>query len=254
MNMTAHNNPPNTHDSALGNLEDYLALASTFVKHGYACVTLEQFSPSRKDLILRHDIDINIDAAVEMATRERERGFLATYYALLTSEFYNLMSKSGRIAIRAIAEMGHEIGLHFDTAVYASADEIDEKIMQECNQLEQILGCSVKSVSPHRPGRVCSGWLAKNHSPAGRNHPYQTRFFSEARYYSDSPGYWGHGNPLEHLRSQEVSAAQILTHPHLWCGAPPYHRDAQIRMAIHDRLNDLRRSAEEHFSGFVWNE
>ena len=53
-------------------------------------------------VILRHDIDYSLDKAVALAELERELGVSSTYFVLLTSEFYNLLSKDNLSKISKI--------------------------------------------------------------------------------------------------------------------------------------------------------
>ena len=54
-------------------------------------------------MILRHDVDLSLDAALRMAELEAEAGAAATYFLMTRSEFYNLDSPSGERGDRAAA-------------------------------------------------------------------------------------------------------------------------------------------------------
>ena len=51
---------------------------------------------------LRHDVDISIKKAVEMAEVEQAAGLHSTYYILLTSPFYNAFSTDNIQRIKTI--------------------------------------------------------------------------------------------------------------------------------------------------------
>ena len=51
--------------------------------------------PRRGDLLLRHDVDLSLDAAVQMAELEAEEGVSATYFLMTESVFYNLGVEGG---------------------------------------------------------------------------------------------------------------------------------------------------------------
>ena len=70
-----------------------------------------------KVLILRHDIDFSPAMAMDMAATEHDLGLRSTYFVGLHLQ-YNPHYHPHARAIRAIAGMGHEIGFHFDGAVY----------------------------------------------------------------------------------------------------------------------------------------
>jgi hypothetical protein len=68
-------------------------------------------------VVLRHDMDSDVENAVRFARWEAARGFRATYY-VLHSDWYYRHGKDGPpvpfvlSALDRIAAMGHEIGLH----------------------------------------------------------------------------------------------------------------------------------------------
>jgi len=82
-------------------LESYIAIVKAILAQGYQTVSYEGASPREKHLILRHDIDFDLDAAVEMAECERRHGLKATYFILLRTEFYNVASGQGLKAVES---------------------------------------------------------------------------------------------------------------------------------------------------------
>jgi hypothetical protein len=69
--------------------------------------SFDQAVPSGTDLVLRHDLDISLDAALPTARIERELGLVATYFILIRTEMYNPVSQRGLAAINGLTEMGH---------------------------------------------------------------------------------------------------------------------------------------------------
>jgi len=83
-------------------------------------------------LILRHDIDNDLENAVVMARREAAAGIRASYFPLHTEWYYRWDSgkKLSKLLLRAldeIASLGHEIGLH-NNAVAAALQTGEEPI------------------------------------------------------------------------------------------------------------------------------
>jgi len=72
----------------------------------------------RQFALLRHDIDFDLGKAAEMARIEQMEGVRATYFFLLRTEHYNLLSADGATLVREILEYGHHLGLHFDCAAF----------------------------------------------------------------------------------------------------------------------------------------
>ena len=60
-------------------------------------------------MILRHDVDLSLDAAVRMAELEHDAGAAATYFLMTESVFYNLDSSEGVAAIERLRELGHRV-------------------------------------------------------------------------------------------------------------------------------------------------
>ena len=79
--------------------------------------------PQAGDLILRHDVDLSLDAALTVAEVEAEEGAWSTWFLMTRSVFYNLASKDGERAIARLRELGHRVAHH---AVYPDAD-LDER-------------------------------------------------------------------------------------------------------------------------------
>ncbi len=75
-------------------------------------------APADGSVILRHDVDLSLDAAVRMAELENDAGASATYFLMTESVFYNLDSSEGVAAIERLRELGHRVALH---AVYPNA-------------------------------------------------------------------------------------------------------------------------------------
>ena len=63
-------------------------------------------------IALRHDIDHDLDLALEMAHHEHERGIRATYFLLHTCDYWNDPRFTQKCA--QLQAYGHEIGLHLN--------------------------------------------------------------------------------------------------------------------------------------------
>ncbi len=93
-----------------------------------------------------------------MAETEAELGLGAAYFVLVRSEFYNPAAPNGTRVLARLAALGHEIGLHFDAALYENdAGALDEAAARECTLLEQMTGTRVATISFHRPAPALLG-------------------------------------------------------------------------------------------------
>jgi len=152
-----------------------------------------QGQPREGDLILRHDVDLSLDAAVRMAELEADAGAAATYFLMTESVFYNLASEEGERALARLRELGHRIGLH---AVYPRArlDERFEPVVAWHNPDPEYMSAPVD----------------------GALNVMEERWFSPGTYRSDSNQHWRSGCPHEELRAGAFPWLQLLTHPEIW--------------------------------------
>ena len=149
--------------------------------------------PERRDLFLRHDVDLSLDAALQMAELETQLKVQATYLLMTESVFYNLASSEGTAAIARLRELGHAVGLH---AVYPKI-ELDERFDGV--------------VSWHNPQ---SEYMFEKIS--GAINVYAEPYFAPPTYRSDSNQHWRSGCPHEELRGGSFPWLQILVHPEIW--------------------------------------
>jgi 3-dehydroquinate synthetase len=91
-------------------LYSYKQLISTLQFQGYFCQTFEEYiqNSKHKVVILRHDVDRKPENALVIAKIERDAGIKASYYFRIVKESYD------EDIIRQIAELGHEIGYHYE--------------------------------------------------------------------------------------------------------------------------------------------
>lgn len=100
----------------------YAQLLDALLGQGYVFYTFEQYCEADKQslpermVILRHDIDLRAPYALEIAKIEHERKIKATYY------FRVIPQSNQPDIIRAIAEMGHEIGYHYEDMSLCNGD------------------------------------------------------------------------------------------------------------------------------------
>src|SRR5262245_47493181 len=75
--------------------------------------------PPASCCLLRHDVDYTLDAAMTLAREEATRGIRATYFLLVNSSYYNLLSSAHAHVPAALVGLGHEVGLHYDVQFLA---------------------------------------------------------------------------------------------------------------------------------------
>ena len=111
---------------------------------------LKDIPQLKKGVVLRHDMDSEMDSALVVAQMEYNLGIKASYYFLMTSRSYNLYSEHCRKIVHEVMNLGHEAGLHFDASIYPE-NKIQEAFQEEKRILEFLMGQKVCSMSLHNP-------------------------------------------------------------------------------------------------------
>jgi len=173
-------------------LDHYRELLDAARTGGYRFTHFDH-PPTTGDVLLRHDVDLSLDAAVQLAELEMNHEATATYFLMTESVFYNLASSEGVRAIARLRELGHRVGLH---AVHPNAT-LDERFDAV--------------VAWHNPDPDYV-----NAPIAGAVNVMQAGFFDPAMYRSDSNQRWRSGCPHEELRAGAFPWLQLLTHPEIW--------------------------------------
>ncbi|EGB15640.1 hypothetical protein DND132_2437 [Pseudodesulfovibrio mercurii] len=111
----------------------YLADLVLPLQRQLTCVTMSEVAEeTRPCFFLRHDVDADLDAAMEMARLEHGHGIRASYFLLPPSpadgpaNYYGVIRDGGLVAdpalldrARQLREWGHEVGLHNNIAELA---------------------------------------------------------------------------------------------------------------------------------------
>jgi hypothetical protein len=227
----------------------YRALLRAFAERGYEVRGFADVASEKRHLILRHDIDVSIEAALAIAEIERELGVGASYFVRLRSGLYNPFEPVSLEALLRLRDLGHEVGLHFDASLYGEDEnQLDAGAERECAVLESMLGAPVAMTSFHRPARALLGLERRF---AGRAHAYQPRYFREIGYCSDSRGAWHHGYPLEHAAVVEGRALQLLTHPVWWTGRPDADVTGRLDDFVAERAAAMRHELRANIESYT---
>ena len=178
--------------------------------------------PRAQDVLLRHDVDLSLDAALRLAELEADAEAQATYFLMTRSVFYNLASPEGERALARLRELGHRVGLH---AVWPSA-ELDDRFDGV--------------VAWHNPDpEYMSAPLD------GAVNVMQPPFFDPEHYRSDSNQRWRHGCPHEQLAAGRFEWLQLLTHPEIWVYPGATMRETMLSMLEAERERRLEQLAAD---------
>jgi hypothetical protein len=202
-------------------LDHYGELLAAAKAGGYRFAFFDR-EPSAGDLLLRHDVDLSLDAALTVATLEAEAGAFATYFLMTRSVFYNLASPEGARALARLRELGHRVGLH---AVHPELD-LDDRFDPV--------------VAWHNPDPEFI-----REPLDGAVNAMQPPYFDPRHYRSDSNQHWRSGCPHEDLAAGRYEWLQLLTHPEIWVYPGATMRETMLAMLDAERERDLVRLAED---------
>ncbi|MBU0551934.1 hypothetical protein KKF91_19340 [Myxococcota bacterium] len=157
-------------------------------------------------VLLRHDIDWDLEAALRVARLEAELGIRASYFILMTG-CYNPHAGPQRALIRALSALGMEIGLHFDPSLYPP-EALTAAAVAEAQALEALSGQPVRSLSLHNPS-------VRGEMPLipGFINAYDPARFAPARYLSDSCQDLRGKDPHRFIEQATTAQVQVLLHP-----------------------------------------
>jgi hypothetical protein len=187
-------------------LAHYRELLDAAKQGGYRFAFFDE-TPRAGDLLLRHDVDLSLEAALAMAELEGELEAPATYFLMTASEFYNLDAPSGGEAIERLRRLGHRVGLH---AVYPEAhgDARFDPVLAWHNPDAEYMTAPV----------------------AGFVNAMQPGYFDSEHYRSDSNQRWRRGCPHEELSRGDFEWLQLLVHPEIWFYPGETMRETMLSM------------------------
>lgn len=188
--------------------KSYENLLCLLKEHGYKNCLYNEWKEIKKPAILRHDIDVSLEAALNFSRIEQEYGLRAVYFVLLNTDFYNIASVKSKSIVKEVIARGGVIGLHFDELAYKGTD-ITEAILYEKNILENILDIKIECVSMHRPSQKT---LLGNYKISGMVNSYSDEYFNGFKYLSDSRRNWREDVEDIIINSRHPKL-HILTHP-----------------------------------------
>ncbi|MDP8200850.1 MAG: hypothetical protein P9M11_01770 [Candidatus Tenebribacter burtonii] len=199
-------------------LNIYKQLLQILISKNYIFFTVEEYfklyvskSPNRPFILMRHDVDRKPNNSLRMAKLENELGVKATYY------FRTIPKTFKPEIIKEIAELGHEIGYHYEN-LCEIGDKVKGKSEKEIYKLaledfienlailRQIV--PIKNIAMH--GRPTSKWDSRllwnkyNYKKYGiLSEPYFDIDFNKVFYITDAGRSWN--NERVNLRDKVES-------------------------------------------------
>lgn len=190
-------------------LEHYKRTLRQYQKSGYSITHMTKHVAGRQ-LILSHDVDMDITLVPSMAKAEHSINAVSTYFFRIGAKNYNLLSRNSIDIMRKVIEMGHDVGYHYEAPANDKHD-IDEHIQDVMLFVNKQTGICPRYFNVHEPSRT--GIDISTVLPT-INRCYNAPFFAGFKYLSDSSAHWREGCFSEHVGKYEKML--VLTHPFWW--------------------------------------
>lgn len=223
-------------------LSIYGSLLNKLRQAGYAFQTFEDYlqNPASKAVILRHDVDDRKLHSLAFAELQHEMGIRGTYYFRMVPQSFD------ERVIRQMADMGHEIGYHYEDMDFAKGDPhvaigLFEKHLEKLRKVVPVNTICMHG-SPRSRYDNRDVWNHYDYHDFGiQGEPYFDLDFSRIFYLTDTGRRWdGHkvsvrdkvedhfglsfhttSEIIEHLESGKFPVQVMFNfHPQRWTDAP----------------------------------
>ncbi|MCK5019727.1 MAG: hypothetical protein KAS32_21895, partial [Candidatus Peribacteraceae bacterium] len=124
-------------------IKTYHRLLITLINQGFSFQTFQEFleKPVNKSIVLRHDVDKLPENSLQFAQIQNKLGIKGSYYFRIVPESFNPE------IIKQIAELGHEIGFHYEDIEMAVKSMKNEKLIMK-NE-EELANKAIKLFEKH---------------------------------------------------------------------------------------------------------
>lgn len=170
----------------------YRDLLTGLQSSGYESITYAAYCKGERPgrfVILRHDVDLLPCHSLEIARIEQEIGFKAVYYFRAVPESWD------EKVISSIADMGHEVGYHYESLTTCNGN-VEEAYKDFCKNLQQLRELvQVDTIcmhgSPRSPYDSKDIWKTYDYKDLDIiGEPYLSTDFSEMLYLTDTGRRW----------------------------------------------------------------
>ena len=230
--------------------QGYANIMKSALKNGYILCPVKDsykfYNQGKSPIgILRHDVDVDMQTALEMAKLEASLGVHSTYFMLLHEKLYNPSSQKGSKIVKEIAALKHEIGFHINSDDYLGSKNQDEEIKKDIKLLASVSGQKIVSVAHHRPNHINTIEVSKYFE----NDAYSEKFSKNFTYVSDSCMKWRQHTPLDIIKQKKNF--QFLSHPIWWIpeGKTVQEKVESVKSQNKDISEELYDAFIEHILG-----
>lgn len=219
-------------------VKKYKELLQALIQAGYNFQTFDEFikSPKEKSIVLRHDVDLLPYNSLKFAEIQAENNVKGVYYFRAVPESWD------ESVIKKIADLGHEIGYHYECLTTCNGDMKKgmadfEKNLANLRKLAPVSTICMHG-SPASKYDSKDLWINNNYQDYGIiGEPYFDVDFKEVFYLTDTGRRWdGHkvsvrdrvdssfnltfhatNDIIQHLKENKLPNQVMFTfHPQRW--------------------------------------
>lgn len=197
-------------------LESYRSIIERAISSGYAFVPFShQTKPAAGSIYLRHDVDYSLELAHRLARVNAEMKVAGTFFVLLRSHAYNLLSDSSQAIVRRIHELGQQVALHAVTD-NGSPESIENRLRSDFQFGQREFPFLSPVFSWHNPTPEIIEQTSSLSEIGGLTNIYANHFTREAIYRSDSNMRHSVDSFMDLVGARQAQPLQLLFHPLIW--------------------------------------
>lgn len=217
------------------NIQNYKNILKLIQLQNYnfieACEWKKKSNSKKKIIILRHDIDFDLEYALNIAKIENKLNIKSNFFFLINDEYYNIFSPQSEKILKKILNLDHYIGLHIDPSRYDKIN-FNKNIKRDIKYFENFYNLKINSYSFHKPTIYNFSQIKINFA----YHSYNKKLLKEYKYISDSSMVFDY-KLLNNLVTQGEKI-HLLIHP-LWWTTNSNKIDSKLNEVINKKIESL---------------
>jgi len=239
-------------------LESYRYLLDLALKADYRFMGFtEECDTHGRCIYLRHDIDVSVDMAIELAQINSLLGIKGTFFLLLRSPYYNLFSYRTLDGVRKINDLGQRLGFHYHlpTVIPSTEDELANLILTDFSIVKDLIP-EMEPIFAWHNGRNDLLVRSLSFTVPGLVNVYSSYFVKEVPYYADSNMRYSVAEFKDVIQKKDHKKLHLLFHPLNWVGGGKNMIEVWARTWKYliwnlDREIRLNRAYGKHFRGGI---
>lgn len=226
-------------------IENYKKQLEIAIANGFQFISFtDPYIKDRKEIIWRHDVEFSPTIALQMAKIENLLGISSTYFFQIHSEFYNVFEKYFSDILMNVKELGHRIGLHFDSHYYniESENDLRRLIIQDKEYFEKVFNLNLEVFSFHNTTPFTLSCESEEYG--GLINVYSKNYKEKYKYCADSTGFWRYEVLEDVLIDPNTTHLQVLVHDAMWSKEVLSPRQ-RVRKSIQDNAERIKSQYDD---------